>query len=92
MVQGTGRAIRDAGRPILVTNEKDCLINFLFQRIIIVRNRKYSHSTSYGKNGLRDQSNVLQIPEIGCLEEIHIGDAILDAGLLEPAIGKSVVQ
>lgn len=41
--------------------------------------------SSDGENGGSDQRNVLLVPQVGCLKQVHIGDAIFDACLLELA-------
>lgn len=43
----------------------------------------YTYSTANGKDGLCDQSNIFEVPQIGCLEEINIGETIFDACLLK---------
>lgn len=43
-----------------------------------------TYGTCNGENRLRDQRNVLQVPQIGGLEQINVGHTVFDASLLKP--------
>lgn len=49
----------------------------------MVTGKELSYGPSNTKYGLRNQGNVLQVPKIGGLEKVHIGNTVLDASLLE---------
>lgn len=51
-------------------------------------NTSNTYCTADGKDGLRYECDVFKIPQIGCLEKVHITDAIQCACPLESVRNK----